>query len=87
MHSSIKNTILKVRQILSTFGYRVATYSGRNLSEVSNNELETIVTKLSLTDLNRVLYRSDPEERDDHKGFGTYNIPGYGNLVYCGLQG
>jgi glycogen debranching enzyme len=42
----------------------------------------------SLSDLNIVLYRCDPEERDlsDNKD-GTYNIPGHGTLVYAGLQG
>ncbi|PVH97782.1 glycoside hydrolase family 133 protein [Periconia macrospinosa] len=41
-----------------------------------------------LTDLNIILYRCDPEERDlsDNKD-GTYNIPGHGTLVYAGLQG
>lgn len=43
---------------------------------------------LSLSDLNFLLYRADAEERDTSNGAnGTYNIPGYGNTVYCGLQG
>lgn len=41
-----------------------------------------------LIDLNLVLYRCEPEERDLSKGQdGTYSIPGYGSLVYAGLQG
>lgn len=41
-----------------------------------------------LIDLNLVLYRCDPEERDLSKGQdGTYGVPGYGQLVYAGLQG
>ncbi|KAL1635180.1 bifunctional 4-alpha-glucanotransferase/amylo-alpha-1,6-glucosidase [Neofusicoccum ribis] len=42
----------------------------------------------SLIDLNHVLYRCDPEERDYSGGNdGTYTIPGHGTLVYAGLQG
>jgi glycogen debranching enzyme len=43
---------------------------------------------LSLVQMNFVLYRSDPEERDSSAGRdGVYNIPGFGPLVYAGLQG
>jgi glycogen debranching enzyme len=43
---------------------------------------------LSLIDLNSVLYKCEPEERDSSSGQdGVYNIPGYGSLVYAGLQG
>ena len=43
---------------------------------------------LDLTDLNFVLYKAEPEERDASNGKdGSYTIPGYGTLVYCGLQG
>lgn len=41
---------------------------------------------MSLQSYNRVLFRCETEERDDY-GDGTYNIPNFGNLVYCGLQG
>lgn len=43
---------------------------------------------LSLFDLNAILYKCEPEERDASGGMeGTYNIPDYGNLVYAGLEG
>ncbi|KAL8777489.1 MAG: hypothetical protein Q9194_002526 [Teloschistes cf. exilis] len=42
----------------------------------------------SLVDLNFILYRSEPEERDASNGNdGVYSIPGHGALVYAGLQG
>lgn len=78
---------MNIRSCLTSFGYRVHTYSGRNIAQMSSTTLESIVTALSLNDINRVLYRSDPEEKDDGKGFGAYNIPGYGNMTYCGIQG
>ncbi|EGV62299.1 bifunctional 4-alpha-glucanotransferase/amylo-alpha-1,6-glucosidase [Yamadazyma tenuis] len=43
---------------------------------------------LDLYDLNAILYRCEPEERDFSGGQeGTYSIPNYGNLVYSGFEG
>ncbi|CAL5865952.1 uncharacterized protein PFLUO_LOCUS159 [Penicillium psychrofluorescens] len=45
-------------------------------------------SKLSLIDLNFVLYRCEAEERDSSGGQdGVYSIPEHGPLVYAGLQG
>ena len=45
-------------------------------------------SRLSLVDLNFVLYRCDAEERDLSNGEdGVYSIPNCGPLVYAGLQG
>ena len=44
--------------------------------------------KLSLVDLNFLLYRCEPEERDFSRGSdGVYSIPNHGPLIYAGLQG
>jgi glycogen debranching enzyme len=54
----------------------------------SHSELESIVSQLTLADLNRALYRCEEEERDETKGaIGAYDIPDFGPVVYCGLQG
>ncbi|XP_044288195.1 glycogen debranching enzyme isoform X1 [Varanus komodoensis] len=45
----------------------------------------TIASKLTLADLNHVLYRCDAEEQED--GGGCYNIPTWTSLKYAGLQG
>ncbi|XP_011307475.1 glycogen debranching enzyme isoform X1 [Fopius arisanus] len=55
---------------------------------IDNSELRSIVSKLELSDINKILYRCDQEERDETENkFGVYDIPGYGPLVYAGLQG
>ncbi|KAH8891821.1 glycoside hydrolase family 13 protein [Thozetella sp. PMI_491] len=46
------------------------------------------VAELDLVDLNFLLYKCEAEERDWSDGKdGTYDIPGYGKIVYAGLQG
>lgn len=43
---------------------------------------------LSLYDLNALLYKCEPEERDASEGRdGVYAIPNYGSLTYAGLEG
>lgn len=63
----------------------VNAFHTKNGAEYDN--LKAIISKLNLNDLNRLIYRCDQEERDMGKGSGTYDIPGYGPLVYCGTQG
>lgn len=50
-------------------------------------EIKAIISKLNLNDLNRAIYRCDQEERDMGQGLGSYDVPNYGALVYCGTQG
>jgi glycogen debranching enzyme len=46
------------------------------------------MSALSFVDLNILLYRCDGEERDLSGGQdGSYDVPGYGQLIYCGLEG
>lgn len=45
----------------------------------------SIASKLTLADLNQVLYRCESEERED--GGGCYDIPRWSPLKYAGLQG
>lgn len=51
-------------------------------------DVEEAMAHLDLVDLNVILYRADAEERDATNGQdGTYTIPNFGGLVYCGLEG
>lgn len=68
----------KLEELLTSF---------RSESGSKFDELRKIISILNLNDLNRTIYRCDQEERDMGKGSGSYDIPGYGRLVYCGTQG
>lgn len=46
-----------------------------------------IIRRCDLYDLNVLLYRCASEDNDHDPPYGTYNVPGYGDLVYGGLQG
>ena len=72
---------------MAQFGYRVHTISGRSLQEITSNDLETIASKLTLNDINKILYRCEAEELNDMFGEGCYDIPGHGTMPYCGIQG
>lgn len=45
----------------------------------------SIASKLTLAELNQVLYRCESEEQED--GGGCYDIPNWSSLKYAGLQG
>ncbi|KAK4310829.1 hypothetical protein Pmani_017632 [Petrolisthes manimaculis] len=78
-----QSAVNKIRASLSEFGYK------SRISEVTthNSTLSDIVESLGLVELNRVLYRCQDEEQDEGRGWGAYNIPNSGPLMYCGLQG
>lgn len=48
------------------------------------SEMNAIIQKLSLNDLNFVLFRCNQEETDDIGG-GVYTLPSIGSLNYCGI--
>lgn len=69
---------MKLEELIQSF---------RTESGPKYEELKAIIAKLNLNDLNRAIYRCDQEERDMGQGTGSYNVPNYGPLVYCGTQG
>lgn len=58
------------------------------LDNVATSGAKEAFGKLSMIDLNFLMYRCEPEEHDLMGGDdGVYNISGHGTLVYAGLQG
>ena len=50
------------------------------------DDLQQAMNSMTLADMNLSLYRCDREEVEDKRP-GCYVIPGYGPMIYCGLQG
>ncbi|XP_043206141.1 glycogen debranching enzyme-like isoform X1 [Amphibalanus amphitrite] len=52
----------------------------------ASTDVEHIISRLTLADMNRIIYRCDQEERDEGRGWAAYDVPNFGPLVYSGLQ-
>ena len=55
-----------------------------NKFDINESDIKSIVSNLSLVDLNFVLFRCDREEGDDIRG-GAYELPIVGKMNYCGI--
>uniref|UniRef100_A0A4W4E6Z0 Glycogen debranching enzyme n=1 Tax=Electrophorus electricus TaxID=8005 RepID=A0A4W4E6Z0_ELEEL len=65
--------------------YQTGSLSDPDLPAILKVSLEFLMSKLTLAELNMLLFRCDAEERED--GGGCYNIPSWMALKYGGLQG
>ncbi|KAL6489111.1 hypothetical protein MHYP_G00028520 [Metynnis hypsauchen] len=76
-----------LRTQLSQFNrlYKSGSLTDPSVPGILKISLEFLMSKLSLADLNILLFRCDAEEKDD--GGGCYNIPSWMALKYGGLQG
>ncbi|XP_062848726.1 glycogen debranching enzyme-like isoform X2 [Trichomycterus rosablanca] len=76
-----------LRTQLSQFNrmYKSSSLTDPDVPNILKNSLELLVFKLSLAELNVLLFRCDDEERED--GGGCYSIPFWLSLKYAGLQG
>lgn len=76
LHANIKPALIKLQNTIL------------QITSNEKSDLHNIISCMDFSDLNKVLYRCDQEEREETCGrFGVYNVPGYGCLVYAGLQG
>uniref|UniRef100_A0A914BV47 Glycogen debranching enzyme n=1 Tax=Acrobeloides nanus TaxID=290746 RepID=A0A914BV47_9BILA len=55
-------------------------------NENLKNELKQALENLTLQKFNYILFSCEKEESSEFRE-GAYDIPGFGKLVYCGLQG
>lgn len=65
--------------------YQTGSLAEHSTPAVLTKPLMTIMSRLTLADMNMLLYRCDAEERED--GGGCYDIPSWLSLHYGGLQG
>ncbi|XP_051556353.1 glycogen debranching enzyme-like isoform X4 [Myxocyprinus asiaticus] len=65
--------------------YKAGSLPDQNAPAILKKPLTQIMSKLTLADMNVLLFRCDAEEKED--GGGCYNIPGWTSLKYGGLQG
>ncbi|TSN03381.1 Glycogen debranching enzyme [Bagarius yarrelli] len=65
--------------------YKAGSLLDKNAPVILKTPLSQIMEKLTLADLNVLLFRCEEEEKED--GGGCYNIPGWTTLKYAGLQG
>ncbi|XP_029473325.1 glycogen debranching enzyme [Rhinatrema bivittatum] len=77
--------ILRSHLIQFTPHFTSGSLPDDNAFPILKTPFASIVSKLTLADLNQVLYRCDAEEQED--GGGSYNIPNWTPLKYAGLQG
>ncbi|XP_028968045.1 glycogen debranching enzyme-like [Galendromus occidentalis] len=77
---SARSFMENARTLLKPFGY----FGG--VPQVPQS-IRACIDRLDLDDLNRILFRSDQEEKSDGLGFGAYNLNNVGPMNYCGLQG
>ncbi|XP_069029313.1 glycogen debranching enzyme isoform X1 [Embiotoca jacksoni] len=76
-----------LRYYLSQFSpkYKRGSVVEENPPEALQKPLSQLMSKLTLVDLNILLFRCNSEEQEDSGG--CYNIPGWEMLKYAGLQG
>jgi len=86
LHPGSLAAISQARQIIQTLPTKYVIKQESTVSSKKSEEFYDIVSKLSLADMNIALFRCKEEETDSGRP-GTYDIPGFGPLVYCGLQG
>ncbi|KAG9264788.1 glycogen debranching enzyme-like [Astyanax mexicanus] len=77
--------ILRTHLIQFNPHYAAGSIPDKNAPEILKTPLKELMEKLTLADMNVLMFRCDEEEKED--GGGCYSIPGWTTLKYGGLQG
>lgn len=77
-HDSVSENLQKLNGIINEF---------HSEHGQSYQNAKSIISQLSLVDLNLALFSCDQEEKDRGFEFGAYDIPGFKRLEYAGFQG
>uniref|UniRef100_A0A3P8XNX5 Glycogen debranching enzyme n=1 Tax=Esox lucius TaxID=8010 RepID=A0A3P8XNX5_ESOLU len=65
--------------------YKPGSWSNQQTPAILEKPLAQMMSKLTLADMNLLMFRCDSEEQED--GGGCYNIPSWTSFKYGGLQG
>jgi glycogen debranching enzyme len=90
-------TVLAFRVVLNESTASVLPHIRQSIGELMNScvigstrksyEIEAILNSLTFDELNVILFRCSSEEVDEQIDSDVYDVPKYGRLIYCGLQG
>ncbi|XP_037537913.1 glycogen debranching enzyme [Nematolebias whitei] len=87
LDSKAQKLVSVLRFYLSQFSpkYRRGSIQDENPPEILQKSLAQLMSKMTLADMNILLFRCEAEEQED--GGGCYSIPGWESLKYAGIQG
>ncbi|ELV10507.1 Glycogen debranching enzyme [Tupaia chinensis] len=84
-HAQVAVGILRNHLTQFSPHFKAGSLAVDNSDPILKIPFASIASKLTLAELNQILYRCESEEQED--GGGCYDIPNWSSLKYAGLQG
>ena len=97
LHPVSQNAVVRLRLLITGLSFPAATAAAHSKSQnafdlvaepvasATWEDLQESLTSMTLADMNVALYRCEKEEVEDGRP-GSYTIPNYGAMQYCGFQ-